>query len=115
MTQAVVAMLIGAAAVALLCAMSLHANRRFGTEPRLPMQWIGRSVTWTAPRPVALAFTPVLAAVCLTAIAALGAFRVPRPGQEGLVIPLFLLVALAFLGVHALHLWLIQRTLARRR
>jgi hypothetical protein len=103
-------------AVVLLTAMSLRANRHFKTEHRLPMQWLlDGSVTWTAPRAVALAFTPVLAAVCLTAMAALTAFGRTRPGQEDLVIPLFILVALVLLGVHAFHLGLMQRTLQRQR
>lgn len=112
MTQAVVALL----AVALLTAMSLRANLRFKMERRLPMQWwLDGSVTWTAPRPIALAFTPVLAAVCLAAIAALTTFREPRAGQEHLAIPANIATALAFLGVHAFHLWLIQRTIQPQR
>jgi hypothetical protein len=115
MRETVVTLVTAVIAVAVLTAMSLRANRRFRMEPRLPMQWwTDGSVTWTAPRPLALAFMPVVAAVSLVAIATLTIFARPRAGQEHLVIPMNVLVALAFLGVHALHLWLIARTLRRR-
>lgn len=107
MLQAVIAIL----AIATLASMSLIANSRFRAERRLPMQWsLNGSVNWTAPRPIALAFTPVLAAICLLVTAALTTFLRPRSGQEGLVIPTNIIVALTFIGVHALHLWLIGRT-----
>lgn len=113
--QASAAAVVTLIAVALLAAMSLRANRRFRMEPRLPMQWsLDGSVTWTAPRQAALAFMPVLAAACLAFITALTAFREPRSGQEHLVLPVHVFAALVFLGVHALHLRLIQRTLQRR-
>ncbi|WP_374470138.1 hypothetical protein [Phenylobacterium sp.] len=103
-------------AVACLTAMSVRADRRFGMERRLPMQWLlDGTVTWTAPRPVALAFTPVLAAGCLACMAALSIFLKPRPGQEHLALPVHVLVALVFVAAHALHLRLIQRTLRRQR
>ena len=112
MMQAVAAIAVTLIAVALLTAMSMRADRRFDTQRRLPMQWwLDGSVTWTAPRPVALAFTPVLASACL----AVAIFAEPRPGQEHLVLPVQVFGALFFLGFHALHLWLIQRTLRRQR
>jgi hypothetical protein len=115
MTQAILAMAIALVAVALLTAMSLRANRRFEMERRLPMQWwLDGAVTWAAPRRVALAFTPVLAAICLAAIVALTIFGKPRPGQEGLVIPVNIFVAITFLCAHAFHLWMIQRTVWRK-
>ena len=99
-------------AIAMLASMSLLANARFRDERRLPMQWsLTGSVNWTAPRPLALAFTPVLAAVCLSATAAVAVLVQPRPGQEGLVIPALVAAAVTFVGAHALHLWLIARTL----
>ena len=101
-----------AIAIAILASMSLMANARFRNERRLPMQWsLGGSVNWTAPRPLALAFTPVLAALCLPATVALAVLVQPRPGQEGLVVPALIAVALTLVGAHALHLWLIARTL----
>jgi hypothetical protein len=110
MTQAIIAMVV-LIAVALLTAMSLRANYRFRMERQLPMQWwLDGSVTWTAPRPVALAFMPVLAAVCLAPTL----FLKPNPGQEHLVIPVVVSAALVMLGVHAFHLWLMQRTVQGR-
>lgn len=115
MTQAIGALAVALAAIVLLAAMSLRANRRFRTERRLPMQWLlDGSVTWTAPRHVALAFTPGLAAVALGGVAAATTFLTPRPGQEHLVVPANILIALTFVGAHALHLRLIQRSLQRR-
>lgn len=114
MTHAGIA-LIALITSALLAAMSLRANRRFKSERRLPMQWgLDGSVAWTAPRGVALAFTPALAALCLAAIVALAIFVKPRAGQEDLVGPVTIAVALVFLGAHALHLWLIQRAVRRK-
>ena len=98
--------------IAVLLAMSASANRRFKGEARLPMQWsLSGSVNWTAPRSLALAFTPALASVCLLGFAALSTFSEPRVGQEGLVIPVNIFMALVFIGAHAFHLWLIGRTL----
>ena len=114
MTQTSVSIVVVVITVALLSAMSLRANRRFRMERRLPMQWwLDGSVTWTAPRPVALAFTPILAAVCLPAVVALTIFGRARPGQEGVLIPAIILVALVLFGFHAFHLWLMQRTTQR--
>ncbi|MBI1200243.1 MAG: hypothetical protein GC203_20485 [Phenylobacterium sp.] len=107
-----VAVMVAMMTLALLTAMSLRANRRFKEERRLPMQWwLDGSVTWTAPRPVALAFMPVLAAACLAPFI----FLKPKAGQEHLVIPVIMFAALVLLGVHALHLWLMRWTLERRR
>lgn len=114
MPQVLVSGAVAVVAVALLAAMSLRASRRFKMEPRLPMQWgLDGSVNWTAPRRVALAFTPVLAAVCLAAIVALTAFLKPRAGQEDLVVPVQFFAALVFIGAHAFHLWLMQRSMRR--
>jgi hypothetical protein len=79
------------------------------------MQWfLDGSVTWTAPRGVALAFTPILAAIVLTGTAALITYAKARPGQEGFEIPVMLFVATTFIGVHALHLRLIAKSLRPR-
>lgn len=78
------------------------------------MRWsLDGSVNWTAPRVVALAFTPVLAAIVLSATAALTWFLRPRPGQEALAIPTLVFGALVFVGAHALHLRLIANSLRR--
>lgn len=116
MTETVVGLVVWATTMAVLTGMSLYANRRFQAEPRLPMQWwLDGQVTWTAPRTVALAFTPVLAAVCLGAMVALIAFGRTKPGEEHLVVPVNILGGLVFLGIHGLHLWLMRLTIQRQR
>jgi hypothetical protein len=108
MVQTAIALL----AIAVLVAMSASANRRFKDEARLPMQWsLSGSVNWTAPRSLALAFTPVLASVCLLGFAAMSSYSQPRAGQEGFVIPVNIFMAVVFIAAHAFHLWLIERTL----
>lgn len=107
---------LAAAAICLLVAMSVRANRRFKNHDRLPMQlYLDGSASWTAPRKVALSFTPILAAIILMATAALTTFLNPKAGQEGLVIPAIVLIALVFIGAHALHLWLIGKSFRRQR
>lgn len=106
--------LIAALAILVLVLMSVRADRRFKAKDRLPMQWsMDGSVNWTAPRRVALAFTPILAAIILSATAVLTTVMKPKPGQEGFVIPSLLFGALVFIGAHALHLWLIGNSLRR--
>ncbi|CAN5426437.1 hypothetical protein BH09PSE4_BH09PSE4_12920 [soil metagenome] len=101
---------IAVLALLALTMMSLRANRRFSQERRLPMQWsLSGSVNWTAPRALALAFTPVFAAITLAASIVATITIGPRPGQEGDVVPAILAVSLCFVGAHALHLWLIGR------
>jgi hypothetical protein len=105
---------IAAFAVCVLVMMSVRTNRRFRHVERLPMQWLlDGSVTWTAPRLVALAFTPVLAGIVLAATVWLTTLT-PRPGQEDFAIPTLIFVALVFVGAHAFHLSLIQKSLRRR-
>jgi len=111
MLQAAIALL----GIAALTAMSLRANQRFKGEDRLPMQWwLDGSVNWTAPRQIALAFTPVLGTFCLLGAAALTTLTPPRTGQEGLVIPANIAMAVVFVGAHAFHLWMIERTIHPR-
>lgn len=106
--------LIAALAICVLVLMSVRASRRFKHEDRLPMQWsLDGSVNWTAPRYIALAFTPVMAAIILPTLVALTTLLRPRPGQEGLVIPTLLFAALVFVGVHAFHIWFIGKSLGR--
>jgi hypothetical protein len=104
---------IAFAVVVILVASSIRANSRFRREERLPMQWsFGGKVNWTAPRRIALAFTPTLAALVLSAVAiAISMSGEARAGQ-GNMGPLVVLTAgLVFVIVHALHLWLIDRTI----
>ena len=64
--------------------MSVRANARFARDDRLPMQWwITGEVTWTAPRVVALAFTPALAFLALSAIAVASACYPSRAVADG--------------------------------
>lgn len=105
---------LAAFAIFVLAAMSLRANRRFRDEDRLPMQWsLSGSVNWTAPRPIALAFTPLLATVILLAAVAGTIFLKPRSGQEGFEVPTVLFLAFVFIGAHALHLRLVGKSLRR--
>ena len=89
-----------AAAVAVLALMSFMVDRRLRRHARIPMQWNfqGRP-TWTAPRVIGLAFTPVLAAIVLPLLAT----------QDW---PTVLFVAAAFVAVHAVHLRLASKSLA---
>ena len=107
-----VELLIAVAVVTVLTITSIRANDRYRGRERLPMQWsFAGKVNWTAPRRIALAFTPTLAAIVLGATAiALWVSGAPRPGQEGMGAPVVLLIGAAFLIVHMLHLRLIHRT-----
>lgn len=110
-----VELLIALVVVVGLAAASIRANRRFSREERLPMQWsFTGKVNWTAPRRVALAFTPVLAAIILgAAVIAIELSGDARPGQEGMGPAVIFLVGIVFLLVHLLHLRLIARTWPR--
>jgi hypothetical protein len=110
MVEAAIAV-IAVIAVSLLVLLSVQADKRFRNRKRLPMQWsLGGHVTWTAPRRVALVFTPALAALVLIGTAvAVQVSGDPKPGQEGFGPPVMLLMAVAFLGAHALHLRMISR------
>jgi hypothetical protein len=75
------------------------------------MQWsLSGSVNSTAPRSLALAFTPVLAASILAAATIASITIGPRLGQEGEVVPAIIALSLCFVAGHALHLWMIGRT-----
>jgi hypothetical protein len=101
--------------ILILSFASLRADQQFRCEDRLPMQWsVTGKVNWTAPRRIALAFTPVLATVILTAVAlSVSLSGDPRPGQEGLGAPVVVFIGLVFTGVHLLHLRLIARSVDR--
>lgn len=94
--------------------LSIRANSRFHTQARLPMQWsLSGSVNWTAPRVVALSFTPALTIVMLTLFVIASRTMQPRQGQEGDVVPALLGMGACFVAAHIFHLWLISRTLRR--
>lgn len=90
--------------VVTLVLMSVAANQKFHDRDRLPMQWsLDRRVNWSAPRPIALAFTPALAVVVLIVLLQLLASD-PEVQFWTLVA-----VAAVFVGVHWLHLYLLER------
>ena len=66
-----------------------------------------------APRRLALAFTPLLASCTLAVTVLMTLLLAPRPGQQGLEVPVVSLLVLTFLGIHALHLRLIARSLRK--
>lgn len=88
----------------ILAGLSLVANARFRDRDRLPMQWslTGR-VNWSAPRKIALTFTPALAALLLSVTA------LTLPANPAKATNLGIL-AVAFVATHLLHLALIART-----
>lgn len=108
-------MLIGAVSIAfvvVICILAYRANARFRSAPRLPMQWgLTGKVNWSAPRPVALAFMPVLATALLGFVTIMAMTVPPRSGQEHLVLPVSLVMGAALVGVQLFHFWLIDRTL----
>jgi heme/copper-type cytochrome/quinol oxidase subunit 3 len=98
----------------ILAGLSVRANARFQQHERLPMQWsLAGTVNWTAPRALALALIPALGTGLLGFIALLALNVRPRAGQEGMVLPVTMLVGAAFLGAQLVHFWLIERTLDR--
>jgi hypothetical protein len=106
--QIVVAALTEAA----LIALSMGAASRLKAHAQLPMQWqLDGTVTKTAPRRFALAFTPILTVFVLAAMVALSASTEPRPGQGWMLIPATVFVCLTVLGAHAFHLWMMSRLL----
>jgi len=97
-----------------LCTLAYRANARFRDEDRLPMQWwLTGEVTWSAPRPLALAFIPALAIVVLAVFVVLSLTTKPRAGQEMLVFPSLIGLGATFIAVQLLHFWLIARSLRR--
>ncbi|QJU58455.1 hypothetical protein HL653_12365 [Sphingomonas sp. AP4-R1] len=97
-----------------ICALACRANVRFHSEARLPMQWgLTGQVNWSAPRGVALAFMPILAAALLGFFTYMSINIAPRAGQEGLVLPVLIIMGATLVVAQLLHFWLIERTLRR--
>ena len=94
--------------VGMMVFVSVIANALLPAASHLPMQWgLKRGVNWSAPRWIALAFTPILAIAVLAFI-----FFLSDSGSEdgqGVTVA----VAAAFLLGHGLHLWLVWRHLTR--
>ena len=92
-------------------AIAIRANAALRHEDRVPMQWsVTGQVNWTAPRPVGLAFSPVLTIVVLGLICIASPYPT-RPGQEHLVVPMTLISGTVLTAIQLLHLWLVFRTL----
>ena len=101
-------------AVTLLAFMSVRANRQFLATERWPMQWSGQGqVNWTAPRVFALAIIPTLATLILCAACLSFIFLPSRPGQESMIMPAMLILAIVPLGIHHFHITLIARHLSK--
>lgn len=98
--------------IVIICILAYRANARFRSAARLPMQWgLTGKVTWSAPRPIALAFMPVLAVALLGFVTVMAMTVPPRPGQEHLVLPVSLVMGGALVVAQLFHFWLIDRTL----
>lgn len=110
MTLVIIAVLFALA----LCGLARLANARFRHEDRLPMQWwLGGNVTWSAPRPVALALIPTLAFSVLVSFVVLSLNMQPRPGEEGMVVPTLIAIGALFVLIQLLHFWMIDKTLSK--
>lgn len=98
--------------IGIICILAHRANARFRSAARLPMQWgLTGKVTWSAPRPIALAFMPILAVALLGFVSVMAMTVSPRPGQEHLVLPVSLMMGGALVVAQLFHFWLIDRTL----
>jgi len=96
--------------VLVLAAMSLAFARRAPAGMKLPMQWgLDRRPTWSAPRGIALAVTPLLAAFTLIPFSLASLWVEPDERLEFRLVLAF--VGLAYIAVHALHLYLLSRWL----
>ncbi|OJU48184.1 MAG: hypothetical protein BGO03_07745 [Mesorhizobium sp. 61-13] len=103
---------ISALSIALLGGMSLWANRHFAKFERLPMQWsLTGKVNWSASRRLALMLTPVLATLTLLFVGLTFVASEALGSRESLTAAAA--ISGGFLGAHALHLYMISRTLSR--
>ena len=109
------ALVLALAFVVVLAAMSWRFARGLPREMRLPMQWgfDGRP-TWRAPRDVALSFTPVLAALTLLATALASLLGSLEGADAQRYFGVLIVMGLAWIGAHALHLRLVRGWLARQ-
>lgn len=86
-----------------LVSMSVWAWRRIPVGARLPMHWgLDGRATWSAPRGLALAFVPALAAAVLLAVGWTARSAGREDGTAAATLQ-FVLPA-AFLALHLLHL-----------
>ena len=75
--------------------------------------WLTGDVTWSAPRPLALAFVPALAICVLTTYVGMAMNVRPGVGQENQVLPTLIGFGAMFIVIQLLHLWLTGITLRR--
>ncbi|MFC7331537.1 hypothetical protein [Rhodocista pekingensis] len=93
--------------VGLMGLLSFRADRRLDPADWLPMQWdLDGQPTWSAPRRVALFFTPALAALILTSL-----LWITSPVGDSMLgaVPLLVIVCFAFVAAHLLHLSLLAQ------
>nr|WP_312053858.1 hypothetical protein [Brevundimonas diminuta] len=111
----VFALFLALAFVAVLAAMSWRAARGLPRETRLPMQWgfDGRPI-WRAPRDVAFSFTPVLATLTLLPTAMVSLLGPLESADARRYLGVLIVMGLAWVGAHALHLRLVRGWLARQ-
>ncbi|WP_433951869.1 hypothetical protein [Brevundimonas diminuta] len=109
------ALFLTLAFVAVSAAMSWRAARGLPRETRLPMQWgfDGRPI-WRAPRDVAFSFTPVLAALTLLPMAMASLLGPLESADARRYFGVLIVMGLAWVGAHALHLRLVRGWLARQ-
>lgn len=92
------------AAMLILSAVAAFAAPR---GARLPMQWgVNGKPTWTAATPIAVLFTPTVAAIVLAPLVVFGDSPAMRT-----VLPA---IAMLFLVIHAAHLYFALRHVAAR-
>ena len=94
-------MILAIATVFIMAVLAAYANRTVAPGmAKLPMQWsLKGTVNWTAPRAIAFAFVPVLAAVVMAATLLTGAVQTSD----------IALMSGVFLSCQLLHITLTQR------
>jgi hypothetical protein len=96
-----------------LAGLALRANTRLRGQPWLPMQWwFDGQVTWSAPRPLALAFIPAMSVVVFAILLIPTLTELLRPDRPPIDLPGLMAIGLLFLAIQQFHLWMISRTLS---
>jgi hypothetical protein len=104
-------MIIATVSILAMICVSLWANSRFKAHDRLPMQWsLTGKVTWTAPRPFALAFYPSLTVIIVIAMSILSNHLTPRLGQEEEAAYAIPALGILFFVIQCGHLFMTNRT-----
>lgn len=107
-------LIVSAVFVTTIIVLACWANRRFRSERRIPMQWgITGAVNWSAPRPVALAFMPILAMGVLGFQVYMASTVPARAGEEVRVFPVLVGTGVVLIAMQLLHFWLIEKILRR--